>query len=515
MANWFPSPEYYQHSSLPLIIPALSLISLLTLSVLLLLKSRTNRYSSFPPGPPTLPLLGNLHQLTGPTLPHHTLARLSAKYGPVMRLHLGEWFAVVVSSPDAAKEVLRTKELSFPQRAEVLAVEIMSYDHSSLVFAPYGDYWRRLRRICVSELLSPKRVASFRSIREEEVEDLVAAISSSSGGVINLSELIFLATNNVTSRSAFGKRCRDSGEFLTLLQQVIRIAGGFNLPDLYPSFKFLRKVTGIESELKRIHGGIDRILEDIVNQHLLRAGQVDGQEDLLDILIKLQGSGQLDLKLTANHLKAITLDIFSAGSETSATTMEWAMAELMKNPTTMKKAQTELRKAFKGKPKIEENDLHHHDLTYLRALIKETLRLHPPGPLLPRECVEPCEVGGFQIPLNAKIFINAYAIGRDPKIWPEPNCFVPERFVGSSVDFVGSNFELIPFGGGRRICPGISFATANIELALARMLYHFEWSLPEGMKAEDVDMSESNGITARKKVNLQLVPTVSVPFSIS
>ncbi|CAN1306191.1 Desmethyl-deoxy-podophyllotoxin synthase [Linum perenne] len=502
----------------PTLICAFSLtLTLLTLSILLL-KSRRN--NSFPPGPPTLPLIGNLHQLMGPTLPHHTLATLSAKYGPIMRLHLGECFAVVISSPEAAKEVLRTKELSFPQRAEVLAVEIMSYDHSSLVFAPYGDYWRRLRKICVSELLSPKRVSSFRSIREEEVNDLVSSISDAAiggggGGAVNLSEMIFLATNNVTSRAAFGKRCRDSGEFLTLLQQVIKIAGGFSLPDLYPSLKFLRRMTGIESELKRIHGGIDRILEDIVKEHLVRAGRVNGQEDLLDILIKLQGSGELDLKLTANHLKAITLDVFSAGSETSATTMEWAMAELINNPTSMGKAQTELRQAFKANPNIEETDLHHHNLPYLRAIIKETLRLHPPGPLLPRESVEPCKVGGYQIPPRAKILINAYAIGRDPMIWSEPHCFRPERFVGSTVDFVGSNFELIPFGGGRRICPGISFATANIELALAKMLYHFDWSLPKGVMAGEVDMSENIGITARKKDHLYLVPMVSVPFSIS
>ncbi|CAI0409978.1 unnamed protein product [Linum tenue] len=495
MANWLSFPAGFPESLSTLLLPAF----LLVVSIPFLL--RRSRRQNLPPGPPTLPLIGNLHQLAGPTLPHRSITNLAQKYGPIMRLQLGQCLAVVISSPDAAKEVLRTKELSFPQRPEVLAVEIMSYDHSSLVFAPYGDYWRQA-----------KRVASFRPIREQEVWDLVVSISKNGAVAINLSERIFLATNNVTSRSAFGMRCRDGGEFLSLLHQVIQVGGGFNLPDLFPSFRFLRHVTGIQAALERIHVGIDRILEDIVKQHLGPGRVVDGsgpggrEEDLLDVLIKLQGSDETELKLTTNHLKAVTMDIFSAGSETSATTMEWAMAELMKNPRVMEKAQAELRRAFNRKTRIE-------DLSYLRSVVKETLRMHPPGPLLPRESVEACEVGGYHIPAKAKILINAYAIGRDPETWVDPDCFRPERFEGSVVDFRGTNFELIPFGGGRRICPGISFATANIDLALAQMLYHFDWKFPEGMTHEEMDMSEIFGITARKKHNLHLVPVLRIPFS--
>ncbi|CAI0409982.1 unnamed protein product [Linum tenue] len=507
MANWLSFPAGFPESLSTLLLPAF----LLVVSIPFLL--RRSRRQNLPPGPPTLPLIGNLHQLAGPTLPHRSITNLAQKYGPIMRLQLGQCLAVVISSPDAAKEVLRTKELSFPQRPEVLAVEIMSYDHSSLVFAPYGDYWRQLRKICVSELLSAKRVASFRPIREQISNDAVSNTIENGAVAINLSERIFLATNNVTSRSAFGMRCRDGGEFLSLLHQVIQVGGGFNLPDLFPSFRFLRHVTGIQAALERIHVGIDRILEDIVKQHLGPGRVVDGsgpggrEEDLLDVLIKM-------LYFT-NYVSVCTIDqdIFSAGSETSATTMEWAMAELMKNPRVMEKAQAELRRAFNRKTRIEESDLHNHDLSYLRSVVKETLRMHPPGPLLPRESVEACEVGGYHIPAKAKILINAYAIGRDPETWVDPDCFRPERFEGSVVDFRGTNFELIPFGGGRRICPGISFATANIDLALAQMLYHFDWKFPEGMTHEEMDMSEIFGITARKKHNLHLVPVLRIPFS--
>lgn len=191
--------------------------------------------------------------------------------------------------------------------------------------------------------------------------------------------------------------------------------------------------------------------------------------------------------------------------------MEWAISELLKNPRVMKKAQAEVRQAFKGKTKVVESDI--QSLDYLKLVIKETLRLHPPGPLLPRETREKCEVGGYEIPVKTKVLVNAWAIGRDPNIWTEPECFKPERFQGSLVDFKGTNFEFIPFGAGRRICPGISFATANIELALAQLLYHFDWKLPNGIKLEELDMSETFGITARKKHNLHLIPINCVPFS--
>lgn len=186
------------------------------------------------------------------------------------------------------------------------------------------------------------------------------------------------------------------------------------------------------------------------------------------------------------------------------------MSELLKNPRVMEKAQAEVRQACEGKRKIGEADV--QKLDYLEAVIKETFRLHPPGPLLPREARESCEISGYKIPAKATIFINAYAMGRDPKIWTDPEGFQPERFEGSSIDFKGNHFELLPFGAGRRICPGISFATSTIELDLAQMLYHFDWRLSNGTKLEDLNMTESFGVTARKKYNLQVIATTRIPF---
>lgn len=202
-------------------------------------------------------------------------------------------------------------------------------------------------------------------------------------------------------------------------------------------------------------------------------------------------------------------DIFTAGSDTAATTINWAMAEMMKDPRVLKKAQAEVREIFHKRGKVGETCM--DELKYLRAIIKEVLRLHPPGPLLiPRECAQACEINGYHIPAKSKVIVNAWAIATDPKYWTEPERFYPERFIDSSIDFKGTNFEYIPFGAGRRICPGMNYGVANIEWILALLLYHFDWILPNGMKNEDLDMTELFGASVIRKDDLNLIPIASL-----
>ena len=197
--------------------------------------------------------------------------------------------------------------------------------------------------------------------------------------------------------------------------------------------------------------------------------------------------------------------MFSGGGETAATTTDWAMAELIKNPRVMKKVQDEVREVFNRKGSADETSI--SEMTYFKCVIKETMRLHPAAPLLlPRECSEKCEINGYEIPVKTRIIVNAWAISRDPRYWTEPECFIPERFLDSSIDYKGTNFEYIPFGAGRRICPGISFGLSNVELQLALLLYHFDWKLPDGMKHEELDMTESIGAAVRRKDELLLIP---------
>ncbi|KAJ9153908.1 hypothetical protein P3X46_027296 [Hevea brasiliensis] len=206
--------------------------------------------------------------------------------------------------------------------------------------------------------------------------------------------------------------------------------------------------------------------------------------------------------------------MFIAGSDTSFTTSEWAISEMLKNPRVMKKAQAEVRQVFSEKGHVDEADL--GELNYLKLVIKETLRLHPPVPLLiPRESREQCEINGYQIPIKSKLIVNAWAIGRDPNYWTEADRFNPERFSDSTVDYKGANMEFIPFGAGRRMCPGISFGIANVEILLANLLFYFDWKLPHGMKQEELDMAESFGAVTRRKNDLGLIPTLSHPLPVA
>uniref|UniRef100_J3LQK6 Cytochrome P450 n=2 Tax=Oryza brachyantha TaxID=4533 RepID=J3LQK6_ORYBR len=240
-------------------------------------------------------------------------------------------------------------------------------------------------------------------------------------------------------------------------------------------------------------------------------GDGDGEEDLLGVLLRLQKNGGVQFPLSTDMIATIIMEIFSAGSETASTTLEWAMSELVKNPPVMEKAQVELRKMFKGQDRLTGDDM--GKLSYLHLVIRETLRLHAPAPfLLPRECREPCNIKGYDIHEGTRVLVNAWAIARDPIYWEDAEVFKSERFMTNLVDFIGNNFQYIPFGAGRRICPGITLGLTSMELMLASLLYHFDWGLPGGKRSEEMDITEVLGITVRKKAKLMLHATPRIPY---
>lgn len=491
------------------------LFLLLILKIVKYPKAENKRAAKLPPGPWKLPLIGNIHQLIC-SLPHHSLRDLAKKYGPLMHVQLGQVSTVVISSPEIAEEVLKNHDIVFSNRPRLVASDILAYNSTDIIFSPYGDYWKKLRRICNIELLCPKRVHSLRLIREEEVARLIKTISLSEGLPINLSEKVFSLTYGITSRAAFGGKWKDQEAVVSIVKKGVALASGFCLADMYPSCKVLELVSGLRLKLENLHKESDRVLGDILNDHkqkrLKRTGATSPeQEDLVDVLLNFQQDG--DLPLTDNNIKAVIFDIFGAGSETSSTTVEWAMSELLKNPRLMKKAQTEVRQVFDAKGYVDETEL--HELKFIESVVKETLRLHPSAPLLvPRESSEDCVIKGYEIPANTKVIVNGWAIGRDPKYWSEPEIFDPERFLDSRIDYKGKDFEYIPFGAGRRICPGISFAIPNIISPLAQLLYYFDWKLPGGMNYEDLDMTEAFAVTVRRKYDLVLIPISYHPLSI-
>ncbi|XP_038689319.1 cytochrome P450 71D9-like [Tripterygium wilfordii] len=460
-----------------------------------------------PPSPWKLPLIGNMHQMVG-SLPHHRLRDLANKYGPLMHLQLGELSTIIVSSPEVAKQVMKTHDITFSTRPYALAGEILLYNFKDIILAPYGDYWRQMRKICTIELLSGKRVQAMQSIREEEVSEFIKSISSKARSKINLSEMLICLTYAITSKAAIGKSGKKHGAFVPLVREIAEVFGGFSLADMFPSIKLFHMISGMRTRLEKLHHEVDKILENVINEHKIKKATSDYSEevadDFVDVLLNLQECGDFQFPLTADNIKAVVLDIFLAGSETSSTTLEWAMSELIKIPRIMAKAQAEVRQVFDRKGYVDEAGL--EDLEFLKLVIKETLRLHPPLPLLvPRLCRERCQILGYDIPVKAKVIVNAWAIGRDPNYWIDAEKFCPERFDNSSIDYKGNNFEFIPFGAGRRMCLGMSFGIASVELTLAKLLYHFDWKLPNNSKQE-LDMMESFGSSVARKNSLYVIP---------
>ncbi|XP_020081198.1 cytochrome P450 71A1-like [Ananas comosus] len=473
---------------------------------LVITKRTSSHKTKLPPSPPKLPLIGNLHQLG--SLPHRSLASLSKKYGPLMLLQLGEILTLIVSSPDMAREIMKTHDISFANRPSSKVTKILFYNNMGLGFSPYGEYWRKVRQLCIIHLLSAKRVQSYHLMREEEVAFMIEKIRQcSSPRTIDMSEVLFSFANDMTCRVVSGKLFRGGRRnelFHELLEENSYLLGAFNIEDYFPWLAWLGVfLGGLSSRARRNFKRWDDLLDEVIEDH--ENGKDDGEEDFVDVLLSLQKDSNLDFKLEKDHMKAISMGMFGAGTETTYTTLEWAMAELVRNSKTMEKLQDEVRGIVLEKRMVREEQL--NAMTYLKAVVKETLRLHPPAPLLlPRESLKDCYIKDYFVPKKTRVFVNGWAINRDPEFWEEPNEFHPERFINNnSVDFKGHDFQFIPFGAGRRICPGIQFAELTIELALANLVHRFEWELPYGLRREKLDMSENPGLVANRAKKLHLV----------
>nr|AVT42337.1 cytochrome P450 726A35 [Euphorbia pekinensis] len=476
-------------------------------------KKQSQSSSIFPPGPWKFPILGNIPQLAaGGVLPHQRLTHLAKIYGPVMTIQLGQVKSVVISSPETAKEVLKTQDNQFADRPLLLAGEMVLYNRKDILYGTYGDQWRQMRKICTLELLSAKRIQSFKSVREQEVASFLDLLRSKAGSPVNLTVGVFGLTNTIMMLTTIGEKCKNQEAVMSVIDRVSEAAAGFSVADVFPSLKFLHYLSGEKSKLQKLHKETDQILEDIISEHKANAKNGSGgqADNLLDVLLDLQKNGNLQVPLTNDNIKAATLEMFGAGSDTSSKTTDWAMAQLMRKPSAMKKAQEEVRRVFGETGKVEESRI--SELKYLKLVVKETLRLHPAVALIPRECREKTKVDGFDIYPKTKILVNPWAIGRDPKVWTEPEVFNPERFQDSPIDYKGTNFELIPFGAGKRICPGMTLGITNLELFLANLLYHFDWKFPNGITAENLDMSEAIGGAIKRKLDLELIP---IPYKSS
>ncbi|KAI6682794.1 hypothetical protein NL676_028707 [Syzygium grande] len=498
--------------------PSLTSITLALFTAFLTLKCLRLLFSAvaatnlnLPPSPPKLPIIGNLHQLGN--YPHRSLQALSRRYGPLMLLHFGSAPVLVVSSADCARDIMKTHDLIFSDRARSTLSERLLYHRKDVALAPYGEYWRQMRSICVLQLLSNKRVRSFRTVQEEEISLLMGKIEQHRS--VDLSDAFGSLTNDIICRVALGRKYSEGMQgkkFKELLADMMGLLGIFNVGDFIPSLGWINKLTGLNAKVECVTTEFDQFLHGVVEEHRRKmeeksmgGGGEDGR-DFVDVLLDIEKDKSVGFALGADSIKALILDIFTAGTDTTYTVLEWVMTELLRHPRAMNILQTEVRKIAVGKLKITDEDL--EKMHYLRAVLKETLRLHPPVPLLvPRLSTRDVKIRSFDIAAGTMVITNAWTIGRDPGTWDEPDEFKPERFMNSPVDYKGQDFELIPFGAGRRGCPGTSFAMATNELVLANLVNKFDWALPEGLKSEDLDMTECTGITIHRKVHLVAVAT--------
>ncbi|KAL1830988.1 hypothetical protein ACET3Z_000639 [Daucus carota] len=470
------------------------------------LKRRTQR--NLPPGPKGLPIIGHLH-LLGKN-PHQDLQKLSEKHGPIMSMRLGFVPNIIVSSPDAAKLFLKTHDLNFASRPPLEAAKHISYENRNLSFSTYGPYWRNMRKLCTLELLSNLKINSFRALREKEVKELVNILEHAAEEhiAVDISTRISSMNKDISCQMVFGKKFEDKEfnerGFKEVLHEGMQMAVAFNLGDYFPYIGAL-DLQGLTRKMKAIANVWDQFLEKIVDEHD-QPKEYGQTKDFVDTMLGIMTSGDSEFEFDRGHLKAILMDMFAASADTPSITIEWTLSEILRHPRVMNKVQKELEKVVGLDKMVEESDL--ESLEYLNMVLKEAMRLHPVAPLLlPHMCVEDCTVDGFFIPKNSRVLINVWAIGRDPKVWTDAEKFLPERFVRNNIDLRGRDFELLPFGSGRRGCPGMQLGLTMVRLVVAQLLHCFNWNLPNGMQLSELDMTEEFGILVGRAKPLIAIPT--------
>ncbi|CAD6253557.1 unnamed protein product [Miscanthus lutarioriparius] len=468
-----------------------------------------------PPGPWTLPVIGSLHHLMSSPLLHRTLRRLSQKHGPLMMLRLGEVPLLVVSSPEAAQEILKTHDTTFADRITSATTSSMTYNPTNMALSPYGERWRQLRKICVMELLSAARVQSFRRTREEEAARLVAKVAASAAvaSSMDMSAVFKAFISDTITRECVGSRSQYHDVYVNAFHEAIRHSSGLSVADVFPSSRIMQMLaTGPRNGLA-CRDRMQRILELVLKEkkEAMDRGDQTVQETFVGVLLRLQKEGDAPIELTDGTICSLMFDMLSAGSDTSTSVLTWCMTELIRYPTAMAKVQAEVRETFKGMSRVTEEDIATADISYLKLVIKETLRMHTQLPLLiPRRCRKACQVMGYDIPEGTTVMVNVWAICRNPKYWDDPEEFKPERFENSNLQYKGTNYEYLPFGSGRRMCPGANLGLANVNLALVSLLYHFDWKLCDGLEPKDVDVSEDVGLVTNKKTSLVLCPVTRI-----
>ncbi|GMY28562.1 cytochrome P450 CYP82D47-like [Fagus crenata] len=498
------------------------LIAIILFSHYLIKRSRVGLAKTAPIATGAWPLIGHLPLLGGTQPPHITLGAMADKYGPIFTIKIGLHRALVVSSWEMAKECYTTNDLAVSSRSKLVAAKHLGYNFAMFGFAPHGPYWREMRKITTLELLSTRRLEQLSYVRVSEVEMFLKGLyklwtkkKNESGQIlVEMKEWFGDMSLNVILRMVAGKRYFGVGDVdhekearccQKAVREFFRLLGLFVLSDAIPYLGWL-DWGGHVKAMKRTAKELDNILGEWLEEHKLKraSGEVRDQ-DFMDVMLSVTDGTDFAGYDADTINKATCLNIIAGGNDTTTITLTWAISLLLNNRHVLKKVQDELDVQV-GKERMV-NELDINKLVYLQAIVKETLRLYPSAPLSgPREFTENCIIGGYHVPTGTRLITNLWKIQTDPRIWSDPLKFKPERFLTThkDVDFGGKNFEFIPFGSGRRVCPGASFGILMVQLALANFLHMYEISTTSNTQ---VDMTESFGLTNIKATPLEVLIT--------
>ncbi|XP_068636122.1 geraniol 8-hydroxylase-like [Aristolochia californica] len=481
-------------------------VSLFLITVHAILQAFRRR--KLPPGPFGLPIVGNLFLVMD--RPHESLAALAKSHGPLMTLQLGFVTTVVASSPEMAKEILQKNGQSFAGRTVPDAVTAGAHYELSSAWVPPNAQWRSRRKIFNAQIFTATRLDALETILNQKMTEMVDYVRelSPTGQAVDIGHLAFSTMLNAISNVVFSVDLVDyksdgAQQFKDMMVRIMEDAGKPNLSDFFPFLKSF-DLQGIRRHIKVAYDYHQLIIDDLIDQRLQsRSLGLSRKNDFLDIL--LDHSQEQGSEFDRLCVKILISDLFIAGGDTSANTVEWVMAELMRNTWIMAKVQEELRQAVESGRAVERSDISR--LGYLQAVVKETMRLHPVTPLLlPHRAETDTEVCGYFIPRNTQVLVNAWAIARDGSQWNDATSFMPERFMESEVDYRGTDFGFIPFGASRRMCPGWPLAVRVVHLMVASLVHSFDWNLPVAVTPEKMDMTDKFGVTLRKAVPLLAVP---------
>ncbi|XP_034690042.1 cytochrome P450 81Q32-like [Vitis riparia] len=457
---------------------------------------RRRIHPHLPPSPPAIPILGHLHLLLKPPI-HRQLQNLSKKYGPIFSLRFGSSPVVIISSPSTVEECFTKNDIIFANRPRWLVGKYIGYNYTTIASASYGEHWRNLRRLSALEIFSSNRLNMFLGTRRDEIKILLHRLSQNSRdnfARVELRPMFTELTCNIIMRMVTGKRyygeyvdSEEAKHFQKIMRGIFELAGASNPGDFLPLLRWV-DFGGYEKKLVKLNREKDVIFQGLIDEHRSPDQGLVNKNSMIDHLLSLQKSEPE--YYTDEIIKGLALILTFAGTDTTATTIEWAMSLLLNHPDVLKKARAELD-THVGKDRLmEESDF--PKLQYLRSIISETLRLFPATPLLiPHISSDNCQIGGYDIPRGTILLVNAWAIHRDPKSWKDATSFKPERFENGESEA----YKLLPFGFGRRACPGAGLANRVIGLTLGLLIQCYEW---ERVTEKEVDMAEGKGVTMPK-----------------